>query len=41
LGRPDRVQLVFGRRVYRQFSQWQAYAERDPILGRQAACYGV
>ena len=31
----------FGRRVYRQFSRWQAYAERDPILGRQAACYGV
>lgn len=26
-----------GQRLYRQFSRWQAYAERDPLLGRPAA----
>jgi radical SAM superfamily enzyme YgiQ (UPF0313 family) len=40
-GRITMETVRFGHHVYRQFSRWQAYAERDPILGRQAALYGV
>jgi len=28
----------FGQRVYKQFSRWEAYAERDPILGHPVGC---
>jgi radical SAM superfamily enzyme YgiQ (UPF0313 family) len=33
-GRLTKDAARFGRRVYRQFGRWQAYTERDPILGR-------
>jgi hypothetical protein len=40
-GRITMEAVRFGHQVYRQFSRWQAYAKRDPILGRQAAFYGL
>jgi radical SAM superfamily enzyme YgiQ (UPF0313 family) len=36
-GRITMEAVRFGHRVYRQFSRWQAYAERDPVLGCSAA----
>jgi radical SAM superfamily enzyme YgiQ (UPF0313 family) len=36
-GRLTMEAVRFGQRVYRQFSRWQAYAERDPILGHPAS----
>jgi hypothetical protein len=36
-GRITMAAVRFGHRVYRQFSRWEAYAERDPLLGRSPA----
>jgi radical SAM superfamily enzyme YgiQ (UPF0313 family) len=36
-GRITMEAVRFGHQVYRQFSRWEAYAERDPVLARSAA----
>jgi radical SAM superfamily enzyme YgiQ (UPF0313 family) len=39
-GRITMDAVRFGQRVYRQFSRWQAYAERDPVLHRRRSPSG-